>query len=63
MYSGPRDPLGEAIKLEAARNRLETVILSPDKQKDSKLDLADPSGFKIMKEDLTKGEWDYTHAG
>ena len=63
MYSGPRDPLGEAIKVEAARNRLETVILSLDKERDPSLDLADPEGFGIMKEDVSKGEWDYTHAG
>ena len=27
LYSGPNDPLGEALRLEAARNRLETVML------------------------------------
>ena len=48
MYSGPRDPLGEAIKLEATRNRLETVVLSLDKERDPSLDLADPEGFGIM---------------
>ena len=63
MYSGPNDPLGQAIKLEAAKNRLNVVVLSLDNQLDPDLDLADPGGFQIMKEDVSKGEWDYTHAG
>jgi len=63
MYSGPNDPLGQAIKMEAAKNRLNVVVLSLDNQLDPELDLADPGGFQIMKEDVNKGEWDFTHAG
>ena len=63
MYSGPNDPLGQAIKMEAAKNRLNVVVLSLDNQLDPDLDLADPRGFQIMKEDVNKGEWDFTHAG
>ena len=61
MYSGPNDPLGQAIKFEAAKNRLNVVVLSLDNQLDPGLDLADPGGFQIMKEDVGKGEWDYLH--
>lgn len=57
MYSGPRDPRHEVTQLEATRTR------SLDKMKDPKLDLSDHNGFKIMKEDVSRGEWDYAHAG
>ena len=49
MYSGPNDPLGQAIYLEATRNRLEVVILSLDNKRDPDLDLLDPRGFEVMK--------------
>ena len=38
MYSGPNDPLGQPIYLEATRNRLEVVILSLDNKRDPDLD-------------------------
>ena len=63
LYSEPRDPLGEAIKNEATKNRLETVMLSLDSKKDPTLDLSSHESFTTMKADVERGEWDYVHAG
>eukprot|EP00435_Cladocopium_sp_Y103_P052211 s157_g16.t1 len=63
LYSGPNDPLGQAVKAEAKRNRLETVVLSLDRELDASLDLADPGSHLTMKQDVARGEWDFTHSG
>ena len=63
LYSGPNDPLGEAIKVEAARNRLEVVVLSLDNKLDPTLDLSRPASHQTMMQDVGRGEWDYIHSG
>ena len=63
LYSGPNDPLGEAIKVEAARNRLEAVVLSLDNKLDPTLDLSRPASHQTMMQDVGRGEWDYIHSG
>eukprot|EP00435_Cladocopium_sp_Y103_P065495 s591_g27.t1 len=63
LYSGANDVLGKAIEMEAARNRLTTVVLSLDCKLDPSLDLADPGGFSVMRDDVAQGEWDFVHAG
>ena len=35
------------------------MVLSPDIKLNSTLDLADPEGHLMMKDDVAKGEWDY----
>eukprot|EP00435_Cladocopium_sp_Y103_P057754 s1878_g20.t1 len=63
LYSGANDVLGKAIEMEAARNRLSTVVLSLDCKLDPSLDLADPGGFAVMRDEVAQGEWDFVHAG
>ena len=58
MYSGPNDPLSEAIKVEAARNRLTAETKSLDKKIDASVDLAKPNVFNLMLHDVEQGEWD-----
>ena len=63
VYSGPKDVLGEAIVREAKSNRLETVVLSLDKQIDKDLDLASHKNHAILMQEVGDGEWDYVHCG
>eukprot|EP00435_Cladocopium_sp_Y103_P034006 s3229_g8.t1 len=63
LYSGADDVLGKAIEMEAARNRLSTVVLSLDRRLDPSLDLSDPGGFAVMRDDVAQGEWDFVHSG
>ncbi len=63
LYSGPNDPLSEAIKLEAARNRLCVETKSLDKKIDATVDLAKPNIFGLTLHDVEQGEWDFVHSG
>lgn len=46
------NPLGDALQLEAAKNRLTVVLLSLDNKKDPTLDLSMASGHKAMMQDV-----------
>ena len=48
LYSGPNDPLGEALK--AKRNRLEVIVFSFD-------------SYETMSKEVKEGEWDFVHSG
>lgn len=62
LYSGPKDPLGEAKKMEGARNRLEVTVCSLDKAVDN-IDLSVPTVHRETLSDVKNHEWDYVHAG
>ena len=46
------NPLGDALQLEAAKNRPTVVLLSLDNKKDPTLDLSMASGHKAMMQDV-----------
>ena len=63
LYSGPNDPLSEAIKIEGAKQRLQVETKSLDKKIDATVDLAKPRIFELTTHDVEQGEWDFVHSG
>ena len=63
LFSGPNDPLGQAIKIEAAKNRLKVDVLAIDKKVDASIDLSKAKTFDPILKMVESGEFDYYHAG
>ena len=63
LFSGPNDPLGQAIKIEAAKNRLEVDVTALDKKVDNSVDLSKAKNFEPILKMVESGEFDYYHAG
>ena len=63
LFSGPNHPLGQAIKIEAAKNRLEVDVLAFDKKVDASVDLSKAKALDPILKMVENGEFDYYHAG
>ena len=63
LFSGERDQLGESVRKEAKRARLEIYVESLDRKTDSELNLADPKLYDKIEKSIGDGEWDGFHSG
>ena len=63
LYAGPKDVLGDAIKTEAAKHRLEVEVIAFDRKVDPSVDLSSAETQAKVLEGVVAGEWDGVHAG
>ena len=63
LFSGPKDPLGQAIEVEAAKSRLSVEVVAWDKKISSSHDLSKVANFEPIVKEVEEGGFDYVHSG
>ena len=63
LFSGPKDPLGQAIQVEAAKNRLAVEVIAWDKKISTDHDLSKVANFDPIVKEVESGGFDYVHSG
>ena len=63
VFSGPKDKLSEALKRETEKAGMKFTAVSLDKKIDKELDLSNQAVMEELKNEVSKGEYDYVHGG
>eukprot|EP00435_Cladocopium_sp_Y103_P001861 s2500_g1.t1 len=61
LYSGPEDPLGNAIRREAKANKMKVTVTSAEKSEG--IDLLEEEPYKSYLDKAKAGFWDGVHSG